>query len=155
MTRAEIIRDKYKMEKHIEGGAFSVVYTAPYKLNERPSAGSIYFLLEGQEFSCMHELDCDELWFYHEGCGLKITVLTAEGKNEILLGNDILNGEQHMAIIPKGCVFAANNLKKDGYTLVSCVTTPGFEYAGFRMIHQQEMEQRFHAVMDEIGHLIK
>ncbi len=156
MTRAEIIREKYGMRKHPEGGAYSEVYTAPFEKDGRPLAGNIYYLLEGREFSCMHELDCDEIWFYHEGCGLRITVLTPDGRKETrLLGKDILNGEQHMAVIPKGCVFAAGNLEEDEYTLISCITTPGYKESGFRMVGRKEAAVRFPDVLDELAGLFR
>ena len=58
-----------------------------------------------------------------------------------------------MAVIPKGCIFGAENLETDGYTFVSCVTTPGFEYAGFRIVGRDEIRQRFPNLYEEIKKL--
>ena len=153
MTRAEVLKEIYGLEKHIEGGSFSEVYTAPFSDGGRPYAGSIYFLLDRGEVSRFHEIDCDEIWYYHEGCGMKITVLTGNGREELLLGKDMGSGERAMAVIPKGSIFAAENLEADGYTFVSCVTTPQFEYAGFRIVGKDEIRERFPELYGEIGHL--
>ena len=49
--KTEILKKAYRLEKHVEGGSFSESYTAPFKHNGRPIAGSIYFLLEAGEIS--------------------------------------------------------------------------------------------------------
>ena len=83
--RADELKRQYGLEKHIEGGWFAEYYTAPFKADGRPLAGSIYFLLDRGEISHFHQIDCDEIWYYHEGCGMKITVLTEAGKQEMYL----------------------------------------------------------------------
>ena len=151
--RTDILKKAYQLVKHVEGGSFAEVYTAPFEKDGRPLAGSIYFLLESGEISHFHVIDCDEIWYYHEGCGMKITVLANGKKEEHLLGNDVQRGECPMAVIPKGCIFGAENLEPDGYTFVSCVTTPGFEYAGFRLIGREELRQRYPDCFDEMAYL--
>ena len=44
--RADELKRQYGLEKHIEGGWFAEYYTAPFKADGRPLAGSIYFLLD-------------------------------------------------------------------------------------------------------------
>ena len=58
-----------------------------------------------------------------------------------------------MAVIPAGAVFAAENLRSDGYTFVSCVTTPQFEYSGFRLIGKDELRERWPELVSELGYL--
>ena len=152
--RAELLKEEYRLEKHIEGGSFAEVYTAPFEADGRPLAGNIYFLLEAGEVSRLHVIDSDEIWFYHEGCGMKISVLAETGREEILLGKDVVNGERAMAVIPKGCAFGAENLDPDGYTFVSCVTTPQFEYAGFRLLSADEVRERYPGSFEAVAHLL-
>ena len=68
--RTDILKQTYALEKHPEGGWFSEVYTSRDASDGRPIAGSIYFLLDKGEVSHFHRIDCDELWYFHEGCGL-------------------------------------------------------------------------------------
>lgn len=76
MNRADVLKKEYNLEKHPEGGWFVEVYTAPFEKEGRPLAGSIYFLLDKGEISHFHQIDCDEIWYFHEGCGMKVTMLT-------------------------------------------------------------------------------
>ncbi len=152
-TRVDELKEAYKLAKHPEGGWFSEVYTAPFSRNNRALAGSIYFLLDGNEISHFHQIDCDEIWYFHEGCGLKIIVLVEDGKQEYFLGSNVQNGENHMILIPKGAIFGAKNLDKDGYTFVSCVTTPKFRYDGFRLVGKREIREKYMNIADEIEHL--
>ncbi len=152
--RPEEIKTVYHMEKHVEGGSFAEVYTSADEKNGRALAGSIYFLLEAEEISHLHQIDCDEIWYYHEGCGLRITVLTEDGgRTECLLGADTGKGQRAMAVIPKNAMFAAENLDPDGYTFVSCATVPGFTYAGFRLVGREEVRRRFPAHAASVGRL--
>ena len=153
-SRAEILKEAYHLEKHMEGGSFSEVYTAPFEAEGRPLAGSIYFLLDAGEVSRLHVIDCDEIWYYHEGCGMKITVLTENGREERLLGPDTAEGERAMVVIPKGLPFAAENLSRDGYTFVSCATTPAFRYSGFRLLSGDEVREKYPEIYGGIEHLI-
>ena len=78
-TRTEQLKESYRLEAHPEGGWFAEVYTAPFEKDGRELAGSIWLLLDAAEKSQFHQIDCEELWFYHEGCGVRITVL-CEGR---------------------------------------------------------------------------
>ena len=141
MAMKDTLKVTYNLQQHPEGGWFSEVYTAPSKKDGRALAGSIYFLLDGSEVSHFHQIDCDEIWYYHEGCGMKITVITGEHeKQEYFLGRNVQLGENYMVVIPKGSIFAAENLDKDSFTFVSCVTAPKFLYEGFRLVMKDEIE---------------
>ena len=140
MTRAEYLIKTYNLQPHEEGGHFAEVYTAPFEKEGRSLAGSIYFLLDKGEVSRFHQIDCDEVWYFHEGCGLKITVLADGSKEELRLGSDPERGERAMVVVPAGSVFAAENLDQQGYTFVSCMTTPKFSYDGFRLVNVDEAE---------------
>lgn len=151
--RAEELKKVYGLQAHVEGGSFAEVYTAPFEKDGRTLAGSIYFLLDAGEISHFHEIDCDEIWYYHEGCGVRITVLSEHGVERQLLGGDPENGERAMVLIPKGRCFAAENLRDDGYTFISCVTVPGFRYEGFRLVGQRELLEKLGPRAEEIRYL--
>lgn len=151
--RTDILKKAYQLVKHVEGGSFAEVYTAPFEKDGRPLAGSIYFLLESGEISHFHVIDCDEIWYYHEGCGMRITVLKDGKKEEHLLGMNNHQGQCPMVVIPKGCMFGAENLEPDGYTFVSCATTPGFEYAGFRLVGGEEIQACYPDLFEKVRHL--
>ena len=138
--RTDALREYYQMKAHVEGGYFAEVYTAADTCGGRPLAGSIYYLLDAGDVCVFHQLDCDELYYYHEGCGMKLTVLAGGEKRELLLGGDIEAGARACVLLPKGCVFAAENRKPDGYTLISCMTAPQFSESGCRLIGKDELK---------------
>lgn len=151
--RTDLLKKVYELQQHPEGGWFAEVYTAPFEKDGRPLAGSIYFLLDAGEISHFHEIDCDEIWYYHEGCGMKITVLTESGRQELLLGSHPERGERMMAVIPSGAIFGAENLDPEAYTFVSCATTPNFTYEGFRLVGKEEIHDKYPEIAGEIEYL--
>ena len=154
MKRSETLKEAFALIRHSEGGWFREVYTSAFRYDEsRASAGSIYFLLDAEEVSHFHQIDCDEIWFYHEGCGMKITVLCDNAINEYFLGPDIENGQNFFVTIPSGAIFAAENLDKEGFTFVSCVTTPKFRYEGFRLVDKSEIKAKYPDNYQEIEYL--
>ena len=142
--RVQKIVKTLHMTAHPEGGWFVEVYTAPttYKsmAGVRPLAGSIYFLLNGKDISHFHQLDCDEIWYYHEGSGMRLYLLDKDGSvKQELLGQNLAKGQRPMVIIPAGKIFAAENINPSSYTLISCATTPKFNYKGWRLVEQAEL----------------
>lgn len=147
-ARVKELKARYRLAPHPEGGHYREAYTSPFEQNGRPIAGSIYFLLGRGEFSRLHEIDCDEIWYYHEGCGMRIISLTESGMEKIEIGPD-----RAMAAIPAGAVFAAENIDPDGYTFVSCVTAPKFSQEGFSEVTGEDVERRFAKYKDEASRL--
>ena len=153
MKRAEQIREAYGMGSHTEGGWFTEAFRTKTKGNERAGAGSIFFLLDGADVSHFHQLDCDELWFFHEGCGVRLVVLQDGRITEHLLGLETDKGQRAAVFVPRGAVFAAVNLDPESYTLLSAVTSPAFTYEGFRLISQDELFKMDPECARKYGHL--
>ena len=137
---AQQLKEAYSLQKHSEGGWFAELYTSPFKQNDRAPAGSIYFLIDKNEISHFHQIDCDEIWYYHTGCGMKIYIFKDNVMKEYLLGINTEKNEQPMVIIPAGAIFAAENIDRHGYTFISCATTPAFKYEGFRLVSKKELK---------------
>lgn len=148
--------ESYRLAPHPEGGMFSISYDAADSSGGRSLSGSIYFLLRGEEISHLHQIDCEEVWYYHAGGGLAVTMIDpADGSvTRALLGADFAAGQRFMVVVPKGFLFASENLDKSRATLVSCMTTPHFEQAGFRMIVRAELSQVCPARARELEYLI-
>ena len=151
--RSDTLKALYGMERHVEGGSFSEMYTSPLARGGRPLAGSIYYLLDAGEVSRFHQIDCDEIWYFHEGCGMRVTVLAGAEKREYLLGGDVAAGQRASVVVPRGCLFAAENLVSDGFTFVSCLTVPKFSEAGYRLIDKAELREKWPAYFDDLAHL--
>ena len=153
-NRADALKQYYKLEQFPEGGWFTEFYTSPFEKEGRPLAGTIYFLLDKGDISHFHQIDCDEIWYFHEGCGLKIITLTEEkGKEEFFLGNDIEHGQKATIIIPKGAIFGAENLKNDSCSFISCTSSPKFTPEGLRLANKKDIKEKFPKFYDEVEYM--
>jgi len=120
---------------HPEGG----YYRETWRSDARDSSGrslatAIYFLLEGTDFSAFHRLDSDEIWHFHAGNPLILTMIAPGGaRTDARLGRDPARGEMFQAIVPAGSWFAAALDSPGGWALVGCTTTPGFEFADWEL----------------------
>lgn len=116
---------------HPEGGWYRETWRADAAEGERPSATAILFLLEAGQRSHWHTVDAAELWFWHSGAPLAL--LRAPGDDgpveTIMLGPDVAAGQSLQGVIPTGHWQAAE--AREGWTLVSCVVSPGFRFSGF------------------------
>ncbi len=152
--RSDELKKCYALEKHPEGGWFSEVYTSEDTSGGRPLAGSIYFLLDKGDISHFHRIDCDELWYFHEGCGLVLTIADRDGARRLFLGNDISEGQSAMVLIPKGCAFAAENLDPESYSFISCATAPKFSYKGFELLGREDMLAIYPGLDEDVLRLV-
>lgn len=144
-ARVQEIMQKFRLSGNPRSGAYSWVYTSPTWTAEavsRPAAGSSYFLLAGSENLRFQSFDCDEVWYFHEGCGMRLTALLADGAVRIFeLG--VGGAAMPMVLIPKGQIFAAENIDPAGYSFISCMTVPALETAGIRVWQREELLAKY------------
>lgn len=127
----EIVR-MLGMSPHPEGGWYVETFRADHGPGERSAATAIYFLLEADQVSAWHTVDACEIWLWQAGAPLALTI--SEDGTEARahrLGPDLRAGERPQAVVPAGAWQAAESL--GGWTLVSCVVAPGFEFSGFKL----------------------
>ncbi len=140
MSKAQQLIDHYGLEPHPEGGWFRETWRAPSKEGERASSTAILFLLKSNERSHWHRVDADEIWLWHQGDPVKLMQSEA-GKGtpkSTLLGPGVASGHVPQKVIPAGHWQAAEPQPcgEHGYSLVSCVVAPGFEFDGFELAPQ-------------------
>jgi predicted cupin superfamily sugar epimerase len=127
---------------HPEGGWFRETWRAPVRVRpdgypgERASATGIYFLLTPGEESMWHVVRSDEVWLWHRGGPLSL-LLGGTGdrpaeERTITLGPEVETGRRPQAVVPAGTWQAARPCG-DQEVLVSCVVSPGFDFADFRV----------------------
>jgi uncharacterized protein len=128
---------------HPEGGWYRQTWRSPVSFmpegygGERSAATAIYFLLHPGERSRWHVVRSDELWFWHGAGPLELRLGGAGDRPStediVLLGGDVMAGQQPQARVPGG-VWQAAEPAGDLPVLVSCVVAPGFDFADFRML---------------------
>ncbi|UWR12953.1 cupin domain-containing protein [Sulfitobacter mediterraneus] len=129
MTADEIITH-LALQPHPEGGHYRQTWAAT---NEgRPSGTCIYFLLKSGECSHWHKVDATEIWLYHAGAPLILSMASTDAgpAQDHLLTPDLNKGAPQI-IVPENHWQAARTT--GDYTLVSCTVSPGFEFAGFTL----------------------
>jgi uncharacterized protein len=132
MTTAQDIIHALKLERHPEGGWYIQTFRDTEGTAGRANSTAIYYLLEGGDRSHWHTVDAVEIWHYHAGAPLELS-LSRDGKTEhrITVGPDITSGQRPQGIVGKGEWQSARSL--GDWTLVGCTVAPGFEFSGFRM----------------------
>lgn len=129
---ADII-ERLKLKPHPEGGHYIETYRDTPPDGGRGALTAIYFLLAAGEESHWHRVtDATELWLYHAGGPLELR-LSPDGRrcDVRLIGPGLAAGEMLQVIVPAGCWQAARPL--GGWTLVTCVVAPAFEFSGFEL----------------------
>lgn len=139
MRPADIAK-KLNLEPHPEGGYYRRMYTHETKYSgagsedgKRGLASSIYFLLEGGMQTRWHKTDGDELWFWHAGSPLELSIAPADTGpvTTLTLGANVF-GDEH----PQMLILANHwqSAKVDGmWALVSCVVSPEFTFDAYVM----------------------
>lgn len=128
MSAREIIA-KLGLQPHPEGGWYRQTWVGPV-LEGRASGTAILFLLQAGERSHWHRVDADEIWLWHAGAPLVLSLGETRAR-DLRLGPDVLGGEAVQALVPAGWWQAARSL--GDWTLVSCTVSPGFRFEGFEL----------------------
>lgn len=130
---ARAIVDRLGLAPHPEGGWYRETWRAPAEPGARPAGTAIHFLLEAGQRSHWHRVDAAEIWLWHAGAPLTLSLAdSAAGPvRTVHLGGDVLAGESPQAVVPVHAWQAA--APEGGWTLVSCVVAPGFDFAGFEL----------------------
>lgn len=126
---AEAIIEKLGLQPHPEGGWYRETWKGP-EVGGRASGTAILFLLRAGERSHWHRVDADEIWLWHAGAPLVLS-MGVEAAREVRLGPDVLEGEMVQAVVPAGWWQAARSMGE--WTLVSCTVSPGFRFEGFEL----------------------
>jgi len=146
--------DHLKLTRHVEGGYFSEVYQSSLLLepaalppvfpSTRHCSTHIYFLLEKNQFSALHRIQSDELWHFYAGNPLIVYEINSDASiTEHLLGQDPVAGEQLFIYVKAGSWFGARLQTNEGYALVGCTVSPGFDYADFELADREKLISQF------------
>lgn len=117
---------------HPEGGWYRQTWVGPL-VGGRASGTAILFLLMAGERSHWHRVDADEIWLWHAGAPLTLSLAASEAgpARDHLLGPEVLDGQSPQVVVPAHHWQAAQSL--GGWTLVSCTVSPGFQFDGFTL----------------------
>jgi uncharacterized protein len=130
------------LEPHPEGGWYRQTWRSTVSLSPpgydgmRATATAIYFLLNAGEASRWHRVASDELWLWHTGGPLTLTLggsgATPSDPVDQVLGPSVATGERPQLVVPAGAWQSAAPAGVEP-VLVTCVVSPGFEFADFEL----------------------
>lgn len=129
---AEIIR-RLELKPHPEGGHYRETHRHRPPGGGRGAVTSIYYLLaEGEESAWHRVTDADEIWHFHAGAPLLLSIAAPRALAQVVrLGGDVVAGEAPHAVVPAGHWQSARST--GAWTLVGCVVAPAFDFASFEM----------------------
>lgn len=139
------IIEQLGLSAHPEGGWYKETWRAKGHAEAdgagRAKGTAILFLLKTSEASHWHRVDADEMWIWQAGDPLELGIADGDDAQPrwLTLGNDLNSGQELQGLVPTGAWQAARSAPTPaqagaaGYTLVSCVVVPGFEFAGFEL----------------------
>jgi predicted cupin superfamily sugar epimerase len=141
-----------KLKPHPEGGWYNETYRSdetttglPARFSgERNFSTAIYFLLPGNAFSAFHRIKSEELWHFYDGDMLEIFVIDESGTLSIIaLGKDTERGQVFQTVVKRGQWFASRCSVADGFSLVGCTVSPGFDFADFELAVRSKLLLQF------------
>jgi hypothetical protein len=134
---ADRLIEQLGLAAHPEGGWYRETWRGDAGSGGRASGTAIIFLLRAGEASHWHTVDAAELWLWQAGDPIELR-LAASGAGpvrSVILGGDIGAGHSLQGLVAPGEWQAARpaGAPQHGYSLVSCVVVPGFDFAGFTL----------------------
>jgi predicted cupin superfamily sugar epimerase len=130
-----------------EGGLFRRTYS------DR-AVTAIYYLVAGKDVSAMHRLrTSDELYFHHAGAPLELLLLEGRKVHEITLCPNVLRGQQPQQLVRAGTWQGSRSAA--GWTLVSTVVAPGFEWSDFELADSSRLIKKYPDVAEHIRALTR
>ena len=134
---ADRLVEQLQLEAHPEGGWYRETWRAEPDATGRARGTAIIFLLKAGESSHWHRVDADEMWLWQGGDPLELLIANDDAGpvSTTMLGSDPAAGEHLQGLVPAGAWQAARPFAPagGGYSLVTCVVVPGFDFAGFEL----------------------
>lgn len=128
---------------HPEGGYYRETSRSPQIIKSNtgldvPLFTNILFLLERSNPSKFHQILSAETWYFHDGNPLTVHCIEKTGKySAVKLGKNPLNGEHLQFEVNKDTIFGSS--VEEGYALVSCMVSPGFDFREFKLFKREEL----------------
>jgi uncharacterized protein len=141
---------RHRLTPHPEGGYYRELYRSAENVrladgSARSAITAVLFLLGSGDVSRWHRVASDEIWHFCGGSPLELHEISRDLSDYAVHTLDPERG-LHFAVIPAGRWQAARST--GGFTLVSCVVGPGFDFSDFRLLTDEpvirrDMLQRF------------
>ena len=137
---AEELIQKLGLLPHAEGGWYSFVWRSAREIAQdalpacysgpRMSCSMIHYMLKAGEESRWHRLCSAEVWAWHAGGSLEMT-LGGSGdapaaEKKLLLGPGLERGERFQVGVPEH-MWQTSRVTAGAYVLVTCIVAPSYD----------------------------
>ena len=106
----------------------------------RRTSTAIYYLLEPDTFSEMHVLESDEIFHHYMGAAVEMLQLLPDGESKrAVIGKELNAGERPQVVVPRGVWQGSRLMNDEGWALLGCTVSPGFEFADYKSAGRDEL----------------
>ncbi|KAF1721072.1 cupin domain-containing protein [Pseudoxanthomonas wuyuanensis] len=150
----ELIRT-LELAPHPEGGYFRRIFESSKRTEvngiERPTLTAIKFLIPAGIVTRWHRVDATEIWDWHEGSPLELSMFDPETRSLSRTQLDTsARGGQQAQVVPAGIWQSARSLGE--YSLMDCSVSPGFVWMGFQLLEERsEVADQIRAAGARVG----
>jgi hypothetical protein len=168
VTAQELIEHLKLEPLPIEGGFFRQTYCSEETIaqaalparyrGDKPFATAIYYLLtsDADSFSALHRLPTDEVYHFYLGDPVEMLLLFTDGTGRrVVLGQDILNGEQVQFVAPREEWQGSRLVPGGQFALLGTTMAPGFDPTDYEGGRREELLARYPAHADLIRALTR
>ena len=135
MTAEELI-EALGLIPHPEGGWYRETWRAEAAQGGRAAASAVLYVIQPGQRSHWNRVDAHEIWLWHGGDPVELKIAASDDgpvRTE-RLGGRVTEGEHPQLIIPAGQWQSAEPVAgAAGYSLISCIVAPAFEFGGFEL----------------------
>jgi len=168
LTGEELIRLLHLQPQPREGGWYRETYRSTLRLSgdllvprysaARSAGTAIYYLLTPDTFSALHRLPTDEVFHFYLGDPVEMLQLgpnPEDGGRILMLGSDILAGQQVQTVVPAG-VWQGSVLCPGGaFALMGTTIAPGFDFADYEAADRDTLSTAFPNFAERIARLCR
>ena len=123
---------------------------------DRRISTAIYYLLEPETFSEMHVLESDEIFHHYLGGAVEMLQLFEDGSRAVVvIGTDLEAGQRPQVVVKRGVWQGSRLLKPEGFALLGCTVSPGFEFVDYGAMGRDELVERWPGEAERIGLLTR
>lgn len=153
------IISNYGLKPHPEGGYYKISFWDSEEIphfalpseyaGPRAYMSSILYLLPKKEKCIFHKIKMNEAWAFHAGGPLKLYQFSPTGETtEVILGSGINESVFH--VVPKGFWMGALPSNSHDYSLISCITAPGFTPNDWMKGEKEDLIKKYPSHIDII-----
>jgi predicted cupin superfamily sugar epimerase len=149
-----------------EGGYFRETYRSPDRIaasalsprysSDKSVCTAIYYLLTPETHSALHRLPTDEIFHFYLGDPVVMLQLApGGGSREIILGSDLLAGQQPQVVVPRGVWQGSRLVEGGAFALMGTTMAPGFDFTDYEPGDVDQLAREFPAHAPAIQQLCR